>query len=205
MNKTHQNALCDADNAVLLVIDPQDKILKMAFDRENLQKNLSRVMRLADLHRAPVVLTEQYPAGLGPTVPELRKVFDELRTSTYFMEKKFFGCCGEPGFNELLQQVAGEVRDRRSSDRTESVDIVVVGIESHICVQQTVLGLLEQGYRVVVLQDCTGGRFEQDHRIAMERFRKGNAVISSFESLAFEWTRSKDHPAFKQVSALVRE
>jgi nicotinamidase-related amidase len=205
MNKTHQNALCDANNAVLLVIDPQDKILRMAFDRESLQKNLSRVMRLADLHRVPVVLTEQYPAGLGPTVPELRKIFDELRSSSYFMEKKFFGCCGEPGFDELLQQVAGEVRDRRSSGGTEPVDIVVAGIESHICVQQTVLGLLEQGYRVVVLQDCTGGRFEQDHRIAMERFRKGNAVISSFESLAFEWTRSKDHPAFKQVSALVRE
>ena len=205
MNETRQNALCDADNAVLLVIDPQDKILRMAFDREALQKNLSRVMRLAGLHSVPVVLTEQYPAGLGPTVPELRKVFDESRSSSYFMEKKFFGCCGEPGFNELLQQVAGGIRDRRSSGGTEPVDIVVAGIESHICVQQTVLGLLEQGYRLVVLQDCTGGRFEQDHRIAMERFRKGNVVISSFESLAFEWTRSKDHPAFKQVSALVRE
>jgi len=65
MEKSDQSAFCDADNAILLVVDPQERILRMVLDRDGLQKNLSRVMRLADLHRVPVILTEQYPAGLG--------------------------------------------------------------------------------------------------------------------------------------------
>jgi nicotinamidase-related amidase len=85
------------------------------------------------------------------------------------------------------------------------VDLVVMGIETHVCVQQTVLELLRRHHRVVVLQDCTGGRNEDNHRIALERFRQCGAILTCFESLAFEWTRTKDHAHFKQMSGLVKE
>jgi len=126
---------------------------------------------------------------LQPTIPE---VVEHLGDDYQPLPKRIFSCWGAENFRRAVEE---------SGRRT----LVLVGIETHICVQQTVLGLLEQGYRVVVLQDCTGARFEHDHVIAMERFRKSNAIIGSFEGLAFEWTRTKDHPAFKQVSALVRE
>ena len=80
-----------------------------------------------------------------------------------------------------------------------------MGIESQVCVQQTTLELLRQGYRVVVLQDCTGSRVEEYHEIALRRFRQCVAVISNFESLSFEWTRTKNNACFKQMSAIVRE
>ena len=81
----------------------------------------------------------------------------------------------------------------------------MAGIETHICVQQTVLELSRRGYRAVVLQDCTGGRIEEYHLGALERFRQCGAVVNNFESLAFEWTRTKDHPQFKAVSKIIKE
>src|SRR3990172_12787748 len=93
--------LCDADNAILLVIDPQGKIFRMAYNTDKLAPMINKAMKLADLYRVPVVLTEQYPKGLGATVPEIRGVFDTLSTDKHFFEKNYFGCCGEPGFNEL--------------------------------------------------------------------------------------------------------
>jgi nicotinamidase-related amidase len=197
--------LCDADNAILLVIDPQGKIFRMAYNTEQLALIIGKAMKLADLYRVPVVLTEQYPKGLGETVPEIRSVFDALATHKQFVVKNYFGCCGEPGFNEITRDLANDVRSTRSGDTARPVDIIVVGIETQVCVQQTVLELLKQNYRVVVLEDCTGSRVEQYHNIAISRFRQCGAVISNFESLSFEWTRTKDNPNFKAMSAIVKE
>ncbi|MEP0814704.1 MAG: isochorismatase family protein [bacterium] len=201
----HLLDLCDADNAILLVIDPQGKIFRMAYNTEQLSVLISKIMRVAALYKIPVVLTEQYPKGLGETAPELREVFDALETEKHHFVKDFFGCCGEPGFNELIARLATEIKKKRIGDAERPVDIVVVGIETQVCVQQTVLELLKQGYRVVVLQDCTGSRVKEYHKIAIKRFHRAGAVISNFESVAFEWTRTKNNACFKQMSAIVRE
>lgn len=197
--------LCDADNAILLVIDPQGKIFRMAYNTEQLALYINKAMKLADLYRVPVVLTEQYPKGLGETVSEVRTVFEALGTHKRFFVKNYFGCCGEPGFNETIRELANEVRSTREGGTSRPVDVIVVGIETQVCVQQTVLELLKQDYRVVVLEDCTGSRIERYHNIAIARFRQCGAVISNFESLSFEWTRTKDNPNFKTMSAIVKE
>lgn len=203
---TRPTRLCDADNALLLVIDLQGKIFEMGFNRDRLHVLSRGLMRLAELFRVPVVLTEQYPRGLGPTEPEIRGTFDGLQTETHMLEKTSFGCWGEPAFAELVTRLAGQIRARRQGGPGRPVDVVVCGMETHVCVQQTVLELLGQpDLRVVVLADCVGGRVEAYHRVALERFRQCGAVISTIESLAFEWTRDKSDPRFKPMSALIKE
>lgn len=205
MMPTSLLSLCEADNAVLLVIDLQGKIFSMAFNHQRLRTMAGKVMLLADLFAVPVILTEQYPRGLGATAPELRAIFDSLETEKHVVEKEAFGCCGEPGFNERLTRVSESVQKRRGGDRARPLDIIIAGIETQVCVQQTVLELLAQGYRVIVLQDCTGSRVEEYHHIALARFRQCGAIISNLESLAFEWARTKNHPCFKRMSALIKE
>ncbi len=198
--------LCEASNAVLLVIDLQGKIFQMAFNHDALKKVAGKVMRVADLFEVPVVLTEQYPKGLGHTDPDLMDVYDGLKSDKHLLAKDSFGCCGDADFLRVLGKVAAGVRASRGpGDPDRPVDVIVTGIETHVCVQQTVLELLRRDYRVVVLQDCTGGRIAENHAVAMERFRQCGAVISNFESLAFEWARTKAHPKFKAMSAIVRE
>jgi len=197
--------LCASDNAIVLVIDVQGKIADMVEEPAPLRKTVGKLLRVADLFGVPVLVSEQYPAGLGRTVPELTTLLARLGVEWRLMAKTSFGCCGEPGFNEQLASLAARVRDGRAGPRDRPLDIIVVGIETHVCVQQTVLELIGQGYRAVVLEDGTSSRVPACHRIAVERFRQAGAVVSSFESVAFEWARSKDHARFKAMSAIVKE
>jgi nicotinamidase-related amidase len=202
----HLRDLCDADNAILLVIDVQGKLFEMAFNSAQVKPLVSRMLRAADLFSVPVILTEQYPRGLGHTAPEVMEVYEALTTDKHLLEKTSFGCCGDAGFNEALGEVTAAVHQHRSGDDPKRpVDVIVVGIETQVCVQQTVLELLtRQGYRVVVLEDVTGGRVEAYHNTAIARFRQCGAVISCYESVLFEWTRTKDDPRFKAMSAIVK-
>ena len=202
----HLRDLCDADNAILLVIDVQGKLFEMTFNSARVKPLVARMLRAADLFCVPVILTEQYPRGLGHTVPELMAVYESLSTDKHLLEKTSFGCCGDAAFNETLGRVTAAVHQRRSGDDPRRpVDIIVAGIETQVCVQQTVLELLaRQGYRVVVLEDVTGGRVEAYHNTAIARFRQCGAVISCHESVLFEWTRTKDDPRFKAMSAIVK-
>ncbi len=206
MKTEHLMDLHEASNAVLLVIDFQGKIFQLAFNHDPLKVMASKVMRTADLFGVPLVVTEQYPKGLGHTDPDLQAVYDQLACEKHLLAKDSFGCCGDAEFLGVMREVVARVRANRGpGDPDRPVDIIVTGIETHVCVQQTVLELLRRDFRVVVLHDCTGGRIESNHQVALERFRQCGAVISSFESLAFEWARTKTHDKFKAMSAIVRE
>jgi nicotinamidase-related amidase len=213
-NTPDPRGLCQADRAVLLCIDVQGKLAEMVHESDRLRVHVSKMMRLAGLFEVPVVLTEQYPKGLGPTVPELLEIYDGLSVEKHRVEKNAFGCCGEPGFDDLLRRVARErsVIGRSAPARGGAAplpparsEIVVVGMETHVCVQQTVLELLRQGFRVVVVADAVSGRVPEYHELALTRFRQCGAVITCYESVAFEWARTKEHACFKQMSAIVKE
>jgi nicotinamidase-related amidase len=197
--------LSDADNAILLVVDIQGKIAKMVQGGEALRTLVAKLLRVAELFDVPVVVTEQYPKGLGKTVSELAGLIEQINLEKHLFSKSYFGCCGEPGFDKLMAVVADGVRERRRSGANRPVDVVVVGIETHVCVQQTVLELLPQGFRVILLEDCTSSRTAACRRIALERMRQCGVLISCFESIAFEWARTKDHPRFKEMSAIIKE
>lgn len=190
-------ALLDAARSTLVVIDLQGKLVHQVHRAPQILETTQRLLAFADLFQVPVVLTEQYPKGLGPTEPAIRAAFDELRTPTFTLEKTAFGCAGEPAFAELLALA-------RPGLPPERRQVVVAGIEAHVCVMQTVLALLAGGHEVHVCWDAVSGRGEDYRRHALERMAQAGAVITNHESVAFEWARHKDHPAFKAMSAVLK-
>lgn len=190
-------ALLDASRSTLVVIDLQGKLVHQVHQAAQVLETTRRLMAFADLCAVPVVLTEQYPKGLGPTEPGIRAAFDALTTPTFFLEKTAFGCAGDAGFEGLLE----EARPGLSPVERQ---VVVAGIEAHVCVMQTVLELLAQGLEVHVCWDAVSGRGEAYRRHALERMAAAGATITNHESVAFEWARHKDHPAFKAISAVLK-
>jgi len=190
--------LLDADRSAVVVIDLQGKLLEMTYRWERTVAATRRLMRLAEIFRHPVVLTEQYPEGLGPTHPEVRAAFDELTVPTRYVAKVSFGCCGDPGFEHALDEVLPETPPERRQ-------IVVAGIEAHVCVMQTVIELIRAGSQVHLCWECVTGRGEEYRRHALDRMQQAGAIVTNHESVAFEWARTKDHEAFRAMNRLRRE
>jgi nicotinamidase-related amidase len=190
--------LLDATRSTLVLIDLQGKLVHMVHRPAQVLEVSRRLLKLAGLFEVPVLLTEQYPKGIGPTEASLKELFDGLSTPTFFLEKTAFSCCGDPAFKDLLTRA-------RPGLPLHQRQIVVAGIEAHVCVVQTVLELLEVGYEVHVCWDAVSGRGEEHRRHALERMAAAGATLTNHESVAFEWARHKDHAAFKPLSALMKE
>jgi len=190
--------LLDVNRSIVVVIDLQGKLMDM-IERPGLVIGATeRLLKLAGLFEVPVVLTEQYPQGIGPTHAEIRSAYDALPTPKFLMEKTAFGCCGDPQFEALLQRARPGLAPR---DR----QIVIAGIEAHVCVMATVVELLRSGQQVHLCWECVSSRGEEYRRHALERMAAAGAVITNHESVAFEWARDKNHPRFKSVSNLFKE
>ncbi len=190
--------LLELERSAVVVIDLQGKLMEMVHRPRLVIDATNRLMRLADIFGRPVILTEQYPAGLGPTHPEVREVFDALDTRTSFVEKVSFGCCGDAGFMRAVDEALADVAPERRQ-------LVVAGIEAHVCVMQTVIELLRAGSQVHLCWECVSGRGEEYRRHALERMQQAGAFLTNHESVAFEWARSKDHESFKAMNRLLRE
>jgi nicotinamidase-related amidase len=191
-------SLLDRDRSVVVVIDLQGRLMDMIVSPDTVVPATRRLLRIAGLLGVPVILTEQYPRGLGPTHPEVRGTFDELEVPRRLVEKTAFGCCGEPAFEAALAEL-------RPGVAAPDLQVVVAGIEAHVCVMQTVLELLGWGSEVHLCWECVSGRGEAYRRHALDRMQQAGACLTNHESAAFEWMRTKDHPAFKSVSALLKE
>ncbi len=175
------------EQTALLLIDVQQRLLPMVEHPETLMKRLMVLMEGLELLDIPVVVTEQYPKGLGETVERLQPW---KKTDSCF-EKVSFSCLDNPEVRSWL----GEQGRKQ---------VVVVGIEAHVCVLQTVIDLLEAGYQPVVVHDCVSSRHRLDMDVALERMRREGAVITTVESLLFELTRTAGTDLFKGISALVK-
>jgi nicotinamidase-related amidase len=174
------------DEATLLVIDVQEKLLAKIPDAARLVANIAFLIDGAKLLDVPATATEQYPKGLGPTAPELAKRLPERP------EKTAFSCCAIPSVIE------GFRRQKRSR-------IILAGIESHVCVLNTALDLLALDFRVYLPIDAVASRFAVDHETALRRLEKAGAILTTVETALFEMTGGAAHPRFKQISALVQE
>ena len=170
-----------------LVVDIQERLFPVMHEREELLNRVLILLEGLKLLEIPVLVSEQYPKGLGPT---LQKVLDVLEPNIS-VEKISFSCCGEPDFLSQLNQ-----RDRKQ--------VIICGIEAHVCVLQTVIDLVEMGFTPVVVADCISSRNPDDKKVAVERMRSEGAVITTSESLLFELTRVAGTPRFKQISRLVK-
>jgi nicotinamidase-related amidase len=175
-----------ARDATLLVIDVQDRLLPLIPDRDALVRNIAFLIDGAGMLDVPVFATEQYPKGLGPTTAELARRLPERP------EKLTFSCCGSAAVTDALA---------RSGRR----NVVAVGMETHVCVMQTVLDLLNRDYRVFVPVDAVAGRGALDHDVALRRLERAGAVLTTCEATLFEWLGTAAHPRFKQVSQLIQQ
>ena len=173
-----------AEGAVLLLIDLQERLMPVIADHEVVVARAVRLAEGATLLDVPVRATEQNPAGLGPTVPPLSGYPQAV------LAKTMFSAAGDSGFAELLPAGSGE--------------IVVAGVEAHVCVLQTVLDLLAAGRRVVWAADATGSRDPADRAAAIDRARRHGAEIVTSEMVLFEWLRDAGHPRFREVHKLLK-
>ncbi len=185
------------DQSVFVLIDVQGKLVRLVHEADRLLEVSHRFLRLAEAFARPVVLTEQYPQGLGPTEPELLERFEQLETPKRRVSKDAFGCGAEPAFEEAVAELLPGIA---ASDR----HYVVGGMETHICVMQTVLSLLGTGATVFVPFDCVSGRGEEYGRRALERMAQAGAIITNHESVGFELAGDKNHPAFKTLSNMLK-
>lgn len=178
--------LMSADDTALLVIDVQEKLLPHIEHQTEIVWNIGRLIDGAKILGVPIKGTEQYPAGLGRTVPPLRRRLDELP------DKLSFSCGGCP---ELFADLA-----QRNIHR-----LLVAGVEAHVCVQQTVLDLLAAGFRVYVAADAVGSRRAVDYQFALRRLEASGAILTTTEAALMEWCQVAGTPEFKKISQLVRQ
>ena len=175
------------DRSCLLVIDFQERIFPFIHENEKLLKNVPILIRGIKELKLPVFVTEQYTKGLGVTVQPIAEAFGPVPR----IEKTSFSCCDEHRFNLELATSGKE-------------NVIITGIESHVCVLQTVVDLIRQGYQAVVVEDCVSSRKLNDKLISIERMRKEGAIITTYESLLFELLRNSRGETFKAISKLVK-
>ncbi|MDO5648946.1 isochorismatase family protein [Paracoccus sp. (in: a-proteobacteria)] len=172
-----------SDTSLLLVIDFQTRLMPAIHDGAGAVDATSRLMRAAGILSIPCVVTEQYPKGLGRTIPDL-----PTDGATLF-EKTSFGACGQPGFLDLIPADA---------------QVIVTGCESHVCVLQTVLELLDANRRVYVVADGVGSRAPVSKDIALRRMAGRGAELVTAEMVMFEWLQTAQHPHFRTLSGLIK-
>ena len=172
-----------ATECALIVIDIQEKLLPHIFEKERHLRNAQLLIRMAGILNLPMIATTQYARGLGDTVSQVKDLLPEGA-----IDKQVFSCFGSDVFCSVLKRLPG----RRNT-------VLVCGMESHICVMQTALGALREGYLVHVASDAVSSRSEWNWKIGLERMRAGGAVISSTEMMIYELMRSSGTDAFKHM------
>ena len=177
----------EPENSLLLIIDVQEKLVKM-LEKDDIVKKVSNLTKTANILSIPVVVTEQYPKGLGSTISEVASEFPE-NTSVY--EKV--------SFNALLTD--GVLDKIKSYGKKQ---IVICGIETHICVHQTAAALMNEGFEVFVVKDGCGSRNKYEFKQGIELMQSNGAKISCVEIILFEWLKSAKNPHFKEVQALIK-
>ena len=174
-------------DAVGLVVDIQERLFPHIFEHEQLQENAVKLIRGLRILDVPLLVTQQYTKGLGPTIPAIDQALEHYTP----VEKLTFSCCGAPGLMESLEQLGRK-------------QVILFGIETHVCVLQTTLDLLEQGYQPVLIEDCVSSRKLNDKLVAVERMRSEGAIISTYESILFELSGIAGTDTFKAISKLVK-
>ena len=174
-----------ADDSAVIAIDIQDKLLVKIPTAHELVRNTGFILDVAHTLGVPVRATEQYPQGLGPTTAEIAR-----RLPPSLPAKTAFSCCGAETFLEELEML-------------RKPNVVLVGMETHVCVSQTALDLLQAGLHVFLPVDALAARQRIDHDTALRRLEQAGAILTTVETVAFEWVADAKHPQFKAVSALV--
>ena len=175
------------DNTAAMVIDFQERLFPFIHDNEKLTKNVVRLINGLNALGIKMIITEQYSKGLGHTIPEIQTALGNYEQ----IEKDTFSCCGS---NVICDKLSGLGKK----------NVIVFGIESHVCVLQTTIDLIALGYQPVLIEDCVSSRSLNDKVIAVERMRQEGAIISTYESILFELCEVSGNDMFKAISKIVK-
>ncbi len=175
------------NDTIAIIIDIQGALFPHIHEHEKLENNTIKLIKGLKEIGIPLMVTQQYTPGLRPTIDSVSEAIGDYN----HIEKMSFSCCDEPRFDEDLA-----VSSRRN--------VIITGIETHVCVLQTVIDLINRGYHPVVVEDCVGSRNPNDKKFAIERMQQEGALISTYESILFELLRYSDTKEFKAISKIVK-
>ena len=177
----------NSQEAALVIIDIQEKLAAVMKYKDQVVDNCLHLIELAKILQIPLLLTEQYPRGLGTTIPEIQEVLTDYAP----FEKTAFDCCREAGF---LEKVASLGRKT----------LILTGMETHVCVLQTALGLMKEGYAVQVVQDAVCSRSKKNFKIGIEFMRDSGTVITGTETVLFQLLERAGTEPFKIISKRIK-
>ena len=174
--------MLNTDNTTILCIDIQDKLVNMLNNGEEIKNNAVKLMKTASILNIDTIITEQYPKGLGSTIDEIKNISD-FKT----IEKTTFSALQTLNFPDI-----------------KSENIVLFGIETHICVYQTALDLIKKGKKVYIVADCSSSRSEFNHDTALVALKQQGVIVETLEMILFQFLKSSKHPNFKEIQALIK-
>jgi nicotinamidase-related amidase len=179
--------MIDLKNCCLVVVDVQGKLAQLMYDNQTLFKNIEILIKAAKVLSIPIIWCQQVPEALGPTIPQIA----ELLSGGQPINKSSFSCCGDEEFIDRLNTL------NRSS-------IILCGIETHVCIYQTALGLLAKGKYVTVAADAVSSRTQENKQLALNRMKSKGVDISSVEMTLFELLKTAKHPQFRDIAKLIK-
>ncbi len=179
--------MLDVEKTVLVVVDVQGKLAQLMYKKRDLFRNLQRIIKGIKILGIPIIWVEQNPEGLGPTIPQVAKLLGGIQP----ISKRSFSCCGNRRFMETL----------RGTGRRQ---VLVVGIEAHICVYQTAVDLVEAGYEVEVVADAISSRTRDNKEVALQKMRDMGIRLTSTEMALFELLRVAEGSEFKEIIEIVK-
>jgi nicotinamidase-related amidase len=175
------------DNCAAVIIDIQERLLPHITEHEMVLRNTEILIKGLQTLNVPILVTEQYTKGLGFTVEPIKSLFTPFES----LEKISFSCCDDEPFWNKLRSLSKKF-------------VILVGIETHVCVLQTALDLLDNGYTPIVVADCVSSRKLSDKQVALARIQNSGGIVSTYESILFELTRFAGNDTFKVISKLVK-
>lgn len=175
------------ENAALVIIDVQGRLATLMYNREEFYRNLVKMIRGAQVLEFPIIWNEQLPDKLGETIPEIR----ELLPGRTPLVKSTFSCCGNRDFIKALDECG-----RR--------EVLLVGMETHICVYQSARDLLQAGYKVHLVADAVSSRFEENRRVGIEAMKEMGASVTTVEMALFEMLQVAEGDRFRKIIQIVK-
>jgi nicotinamidase-related amidase len=180
-------AFLEAEKTTLIIIDMQERLFPVMHEKEKLLRSVMKLIRGAQVLEIPILFTEQYPKGLGPTLPEIKELVPDFRS----VEKVSFNCCDEEVFCQALEALKRK-------------QVLIAGIEAHICVYQTAVALARTGYEVEVVSDCIASRELENKMVALFKMGVEGIKPTTMEMALFELLRVAQGDKFKQISNIVK-
>lgn len=179
--------MLEIHDCCLVVVDVQGKLAQLMIDKETLFKNVKILIQAAKILEVPILWCQQVPAALGPTVPEIA----ELLTDDEPINKASFSCVDHESFAAQLDEMSRK-------------QVLLCGIETHVCIYQTAMDLLRRDFQVTVIADAVSSRTAQNRQIGINRLAAEGATLASTEMILFELLRTAEHPQFRQIAKLVK-